>query len=188
MKKRWIVTALIVSTALNLVFLGAVGRRIWEKKCRKHAGCERVSRFEEKGPDRDFRFKPGEEMRLHPHRQLFKPRMEGIQKELREARKQLGEMILEEKPDTVAINKHIEKIGSLQTRMEKEVVSQLLKEKAALDPEQRERFLRFIIGRIIEKGPPSQGFPGGGRRHVKIIKKDTCGVEETQIQKPSREE
>jgi len=188
MKQRWIVIALIVSTSVNLVFLGILGRRIWERKCRPPRSYERLSRFERKRPDGDFRFKPGDEMRLHPHRQLFKPRIEGIQKELREARKKLGEMILEEKPDTAAINSHIEKIGSLQTRMEKEVVSQLLKEKSALDPEQRERFLRFIIGRIVEQGPPSQGFPEGGRRHEKIIKKDTCGVEETQIQKPSKEE
>ncbi|MBN1893842.1 periplasmic heavy metal sensor [bacterium] len=188
MKQRWIVIALIVSTALNLVFLGIVARRIWERRQRPSRSFERISRFEWKGREGEFHFKPGDEMRLHSHRKLFKPRMEGIQKDLREARRELGDLILEEKPDTSAIDRHVEKIGSLQTRIEKEVVRQLLREKAALDPERRERYLQFIIQRMVEQCRPTPGFPGGSRRHVKIIRKDTCGVEEIEIQTQSKEE
>jgi len=188
MKQRWIVISLIVSAALNLVFLGVLGRCVWERKCRPPRAYERISRFERKGLDGDFRFRPGDETRLHPHRQLFKPRVEGIQKDLRDARRKLGGLILEEKPDTLAIDRHVEMIGSLQTRMEKEVVRQLLREKAALDPEQRERYLQFIIKKIVEQGHPSPGFPGGSRRHMKLIMKDSCGVEQAGTRKQSREE
>jgi Spy/CpxP family protein refolding chaperone len=83
-------------------------------------------------------------------KEAFKQSMLAMQKQLQPIRNQLGEarahqktLTTAEKPDMNAINRNIEKMGSLQTEMAKIQVKHHLEMRAQLTDEQRLKFDRF---------------------------------------------
>jgi len=94
--------------------------------------------------------------RIH---ESFYPRIRPIRIQLVHERRELGDLLMEEKPDTLIIEERLERIGELQTKIEREVVYQLLREKDILDKEERERFLNIVVRRLGRKLGPPMGHP-----------------------------
>lgn len=148
MKKRWLIFGLIISFAFNCAFLGGFGYRLWQKKqgLKSHSNKIRI----EKGA------KPFEKMILHSEqreclarlRTEFRPRIDQIRHQLRQERKKLASLLIEDQIDTTVLRKQLEKVGQLQIEIEKEVVHEILCEREVLDPEQREYFLRIVVKRL----------------------------------------
>lgn len=117
----------------------------------------------EYGPKKSFRG-PGNEVRMNDNhrspvegldltdaqKEEFKKSMMVMQKELKPLRNELGEvqahqrtLVSADEPDLKAINKNLDKIGELKTKMAKIQVKQRLDLRAQLTEEQRMKFDMF---------------------------------------------
>jgi Spy/CpxP family protein refolding chaperone len=150
MQKRLIHLALILSLVFNVAFLGALGYRLWT---RRHDTHQREQRLRREPPEERMGLRKEQKEQLDKVRKDFFPRIRSIRMELFKERETLASILKGENPDTNQINVQLKRIGDLQCRIEKLVVFQLLKEKAFLDPQQREVFLQMIMRRMGEMGP-----------------------------------
>jgi len=88
----------------------------------------------------------------------FKESMMAIQKQLQPLKNELGEaqahqktLMTAEKPDLTAINKNIDKIGTLRIEMAKIKMKHHLEMRAQLTDEQKLKF-DFFAGKMVEEG------------------------------------
>jgi uncharacterized membrane protein len=159
-KHRWLLLGLGLSIAFNLAFLGAFGYRQWTKHRHKAAWMERAGRFEgpppfpgaSPFPDEPVQFRTEQRKHFEHMRGMFLPAVKETRERLFEKRRQLADLVTADKPDTVAIGRALDEIGTLQIRIEKEVVRQMLKERDVMDPKQREWFRKIILKRLDDKG------------------------------------
>jgi len=100
-------------------------------------------------------------------KEAFKQSMLAMQKQLQPIRNELGEAMAHqktlataEKPDMTAINKNIEKMGSLKTEMEKIQTKHHLEMRAQLTEEQRLKFDMFEHRKRDGKGPEGMKHQG----------------------------
>ena len=154
MKNRKIVLALILSLAFNVAFLGTLGYRSWKKGRfpRSHSYREREDRryFHEK-----LKLAPEQKQHLEQIRKEFSPRIKPIRIDLIQRRRALANLLIEDMPDSLEIERQLRDIGKLQMDIEREVVHQLLREKDILPQEERERYLNMIARRMGSKLGPS---------------------------------
>ena len=170
MKTRIMWILLLVSIAFNSAFLGALGYRLWNRKnqppIKKIVICS-----PEEMPVILEELKPDQLKEIIHHRIQFEPKVQGLQRELQTARNDLVEMVVDSSPDTNRIYQQVEKVGQYQTRIEKEVVRQLIKEKSLLDPKQKAHFHQMVIKHLRKDDPftmPCQG----KEIHTRIIHQD----------------
>ena len=100
------------------------------------------------GFDDELKLGPEQRGRLSHLRDSFFPQIHMSHERIFEKRKALAEMIASAKLDTAAIGRTLEEIGKMQIDIEQKVVRQMLRERELMNPEQRERFNRIIIGRF----------------------------------------
>jgi Spy/CpxP family protein refolding chaperone len=169
-RQRWIGLILALSAAFNFTFLGAFGYRLWsQKRHRPNWAGERGAfgppGFPNGGPIRDMQ-PPPIEFRMEQREHLknmrgeFMPKVGRTHGVLFQKRRALFDLVMAEKPDTAAVGRAIEEIGRLQVQIEKDVFSQMLREREVMDPEQRARFREQIMKRLREADRPF-GPPGG---------------------------
>lgn len=165
MKSSFLKIGLLLSLSFNLGFLGAIGYRFFEnRKGEKDEMTHQV--FVQCLPDSSqhmmwFEMAPDQEDKIMHRRMDFQPKVHDIRLKLHKERIGLTELLMKEPVDTGLIIGQIEKISQLQGAIEKEVVFQLLHEKAELTPEQRRRFVRIMVDQIneVQLDPP----PGAER-------------------------
>ena len=121
-------------------------------KANRNSQGEKRMRYEQKGPgagmNRDGQRGPGEGMNLtDAQKEVFKKSMMDMHKQLQPLRNELGEaearqktLVTAEKTDMSAINKNIEKIGSLRIEMAKVQAKHQIDMRAQLTDEQRLKF------------------------------------------------
>jgi len=124
---------------------------------------------ESRGQNREMHMKDGEkrgpfkELNLtEAQKESFKQSRLALQKQLQPLRNEVGEafahqksLVTAEKPDIDAINKNIDKIGSLRIEMAKIHVANLLEMRAQLTDEQRMKF--DLIMDKMKKGRGAKG-------------------------------
>jgi Spy/CpxP family protein refolding chaperone len=164
-KSRLLTFGLILSLSFNFGFLGALGYRFLEN--RKGGKVEPDRRiFVQCMPDSGrrmmwFEMAPEQKQKIQHRRMMFHPRVQDIRMKLHDERIALVDLLMQEPVDTTLIEQKIERISKLQGDIEKEVVFQLLREKAELTPDQRRRFLEIMVDQINE--PPTDPPPGATR-------------------------
>jgi Spy/CpxP family protein refolding chaperone len=163
MKRKMSVYLLILSLIFNLAFLGALGYRIIERKKWLAARAERAER-EKKGFHEWLKLTEEQIAKLDEIRNKFPSQIRPLRNKMDEERKKLGPMLRQDPPDTSHIVAHLQSIGRLQVDIEKEIVFQVLREKAVLSPEQSEQYLKMVerhLGgnsfRGRSSGPPRRG-------------------------------
>ncbi|MBN2202378.1 periplasmic heavy metal sensor [bacterium] len=192
-RQKWIGLALALSVAFNFAFLGAFGYRLWCGQRHREIRIERFERMERFGRDGrpDAFHPPGAEappieFRMEQQKHLknirgqFLPKVGETHGRLFERRRALFDLVTASKPDTVAIAAAIEEIGRLQILIEKEVMRQMLRERAVMDPEQKERFREMIMRRFRDVNPfgPSHGPVPPPERQTKNVKSKTQSQED----------
>ncbi len=156
MKKNKLFFGLILSLLFNIAFISSLGYHLWKRREGQKPPQHRV--FQQKRfPHERMRLAPDQKAHLREIREKFPHRIWPMRRELAEERRALGKLLMEEKPDTVRIEKRLRRIGELQTEMEKEVVFQMLKEKNILNPEQRKQFFRIMERHLNINPPPLKG-------------------------------
>ena len=147
MKNRRVFFALILSLAFNVAFLGTLGYRLLNKGTTLELSRHRVSRDQNSSRER-MRFSPEQKKRLKQLREHFYPRIKAIRSELVNDRKALVDLLMEDKPDSLQIEKNLNRVDQHQMELEREVVYQLLKEKEVLPPELRQYYLNMVVKRL----------------------------------------
>lgn len=157
MQKKWIWLCLILSLVFNVAFIGALGYKTWTRRHGRPPADERMRREppREDGP----RLRREQRERFREMHKEFFPRIRAIRERLRGERDALAALLKEENPDTSRIYAQLERISGLQAQIEKQVVFQMLKEKAILDPSQRDAFVQRILRRMGEREPGPGGDP-----------------------------
>jgi len=148
MNSRWLTFGFAISVAFNCAFLGAVGYRLWLRHQKLTLQEKNIHKGpKEKGFESLFlRSEQREDLRRL--RKQLQPRILEIRNRLKEEREILGELLISDTIDTTMLQKQLEKVGRLQTEIEKEVIRELFYEREILDPEQRKHFLRIIVKRM----------------------------------------
>ena len=147
MKNRWVLFGLIVSLAFNFAFLGALTYRLIERRGNRGPVIRKV--LKGRGFPHEFmELRPDQEMCMREMREVFHPEVGKIREKLHHERRKLGDLLRQEPPDTQLMDKQLERIGDLQNQIEKEVLYQLLKEKALLDSAQQEDYICIIEDRL----------------------------------------
>jgi len=163
MKIRWLQAGLILSLAFNMGFLGAFVYVQIQKRDAANAYSEpRVIHLKTDSTSHAdhliwMEIDPDQKTRIRKSRLHFEPKVHKIKMKLHEEKTKLSELLVKDPVDTILIDEKIETIGRLQAEIEKEVVYQLLKEKAELGPEQSHRFLKVVTEKLQDGGPHQAG-------------------------------
>ena len=147
MKNRWVFFGLIVSLAFNFAFLGALTYRLIERHGKRELVVRQIMK-DKRWPPECMELTPEQETCMEEIRGVFHPEVRKIQEQLHHERKKLGDLLRKEPPDTQMMDKQLERLGQLQNKIEREVLYQLLKEKALLDSAQKENYIYLIEDRL----------------------------------------
>ncbi len=158
MKDRKLVYVLIVSVAFNLAFLGALGYRLWEKRDRPKSRSYWSSR-NRRFHGEDTTLCPESRERLEHIRENCVSRLNPIRMRLFQERKALGDLLLTEEPDSLQIEKNLERIAESQLDMEREVAFYLLRVKGVLPSEEKKWFMDVLVKRLGRKHGSSMKLP-----------------------------
>lgn len=103
---------------------------------------------------------PETKKRIELSRKMTDSLLEPIRVELDSKRKGLVNELDRDNPDTARVNQLLDELGSLQTSMQKQMISQFLKDRDSFGPEQRRKILRMIEERSRWQ---QRGMMGGPR-------------------------
>lgn len=170
MKNKWVILVFALSLAFNFAFLGALGYKLWVKKPKTRIEAHSRNWKEGTSPEERIHLRKDQKERLEKLRKEFFPRLKGIRVEMQQERKNLGILLIQEKPDTAVIVKRLDRIGKLQTRIEKEVVFHVLKETESMDPQQREIYIQIIMKRMRERRPEGGENPRWNQPQTKELR------------------
>jgi Spy/CpxP family protein refolding chaperone len=165
MKNRWMLFVLVVSAAFNCAFLGALAYRLIERHGKRDFVVHQIMK-DKRCPPECMELRPEQEACMQEIREVFHPEIGEIREKLHHERKKLGDLLRREPPDTQMMDKQLERIGQLQNKIEREVLYQLLKEKALLDSAQKENYICIIEDRLGVHPEPRMC----QKKIVKIIK------------------
>lgn len=146
MKSRSLKLALILSLLFNFSIIAAVGYFfVTERGCRvaPDRAAKRQAALAEK-----LELSPEQKKTMAEAHTRFRKNVEGSRKELIAKRERLFELIKEDVADKAAIDAVISDISALQGRIEGHVVEHILNEKAALNKEQQEAYMRLLEKRF----------------------------------------
>jgi Spy/CpxP family protein refolding chaperone len=99
---------------------------------------------------------------IENQREIFVSDWETIGAELQAARQRLLAAVRNEDTDASQIRRLVDDIAALQTRLERQAVSQLLQERDLLSSEQQERYFSYVENRLRQRWGQMRGRQGGG--------------------------
>ena len=147
MNRKWIVGILIFLTVANVMALATMGYRRW---CRQQEWC----RVKDKAASEAVfctacTLDTRQEQQVLNLRRVFLSRVETIQKALADERKKLADYFSGPNPGQEAVFLSLDRIGSLQTQLQKQIMTLILEEKSVLDSGQQTIFLGELGKRIL---------------------------------------
>jgi len=148
MKRKLIILGVILLIAINVCVLATVGYR-WkcrqsEKICQGHTPGEYLCQ--------QLSLSDSQKEKMEILRKNFDAKTFKIRETLSSKRNELVKLLSEPQLDSNKIDSLIKEIGWAQTELEKEVINHILQEKETLTPEQQEKFLDLIKGRLFHEG------------------------------------
>ena len=149
----------VVLLVLNLSTLGTVAYkgRIWQP--RETAESPISAATEPLGEVLDL--SSTQVRSIEAHREALASEWEQKLAELRVSRERLMTAIRDEAADPNELSPLIDTIGTIQTELEKQAVTQLLQERALLTPQQQIRYFSHLENRLRQGCGCGQGFRGG---------------------------
>lgn len=142
MKKRHLTWVCIVSLVFNAAFIAAIGFQVFQHRHR--TGKPDVK----KQPAVSMDIPQEKREKLSELRHVFFKQIEPSVRRIREEKKQLLEMFMNESVDSLKVHRKIETVAELQRGIDKQVANQLMKEKKILPPDQQDRFYRYLLSRM----------------------------------------
>jgi hypothetical protein len=142
MKDTWLKISFIFSLAINCAVLGAIGYPL----ARQYWGRAPVQAQLPEMPGEHF------SPRVLQSRADFRDRLWRQRADVQKQREELSLLLMEQAPDRQKIRDKIRVITAQQEKIQEETVEQILKETAAMTPQQRQAYLGTIRGMMCPKG------------------------------------
>jgi Spy/CpxP family protein refolding chaperone len=142
MKDTWLKISFIFSLAVNCAVLGALGYPL----ARQYWG---IGRGPARIPEMPAENVPAQVLQS---REDFRNRLWQERLAVRKEREELAAMLAEQPPDRQKIQEKIRSITALQGKIQESTVEQILRETAAMTPDQRRIYLGNIRGMMCPKG------------------------------------
>lgn len=171
------VKTLVYLVVLMLVInIAAIGTIIYERVTRPEfafppMGMGGPENAPEASPDswrpgRDFGLRPEQMQRLRQSGDSLRTILAPETEKLEEFRRQLFDEFGKDEPDRELIHRLVEEMGRIQTGIHLQVVDNILRDGALLDPEQRAFLLRMLEQRSFrqQRGPNPDHWRRSGRR------------------------
>lgn len=135
--KRWFWTALLLAAVVGAAYWATLG------SCRMMGlGCKTVSWFD------DLNLSPEQRKKTASLEKDFLVRKQASCQILCEKRAQMIQLMKQQNPDRVLMDRLVEEIGTEQTALEKATISHLLALQRVLNPVQRERFFAQVSDQL----------------------------------------
>lgn len=150
MKNKLLILGFIFSVAINVAVLSTMGFHWWGS-CgeERHRG---VPRHHQKSfLSRELNLSESQSEQVESLKESLQADMKKIKLPLYEKRTQLINLLMEPEPNREKINLKLNEIASLQADLQRLTINYLLKQKAALDSEQQERFGALIKKRFYRE-------------------------------------
>ena len=141
-KDRKFPKILMLSLALNVALMGALGYYLFKRGRNANRNYRRRSDYREA-----LQLNEKQQAALDKMRNEFSERIKPLRTALYDERKKLGELLSLDEIDTLAIEQQINNVGKLQITLEQKVISQVLNEKNILPPEYREKYIKRLTWR-----------------------------------------
>ncbi len=162
MNKRLLTFMLIISLVFNISFLSIFIYRKWIDKPQPpyHERKSQSLQYKYKKPQ----FSRNDWQKLHNMKEEIRPELEELMKTIRQERRELGQLLLEEKPDSLQVESRLNRINALQSKIEHTITFHLIKQKEMWPDSLRNALVHTIISRYKNMNPKHHG-PGADRRH-----------------------
>jgi Spy/CpxP family protein refolding chaperone len=147
---------LIISIAFNLGFGATYGARTYGPAVggRGPGGGSMSMVYAHEGLD----LSPPQQAQIDTINEDLLAEIEGLRREIREARLTLAELLSERDIDAQAVNGELDAISATQRDAQELVIDHLIREKQVLHPDQLDAFNQIIRSRVC----PGQGMGRGG--------------------------
>jgi Spy/CpxP family protein refolding chaperone len=166
MNVKTLVWLVVILAVINIAALGTIVYERISAPSHRMFFPQPGEQFDEhEGPMRKMLDLTPEQMEaLRASRDSLADQMKAFHDELDAKRQQLFTEMGKDDPDTQLVYRLVDEIGQIQTNMQKQVVGNLLKDGAILDPHQREMLLRSIERRSGNQARQLFDRPHGGMR------------------------
>lgn len=166
MNVKTLVWLVVILAVVNIAALGTI---VYERMTAPSHRMFRPGQGEQfegpEGPMRKMLNLTPEQMEvLKASRDSLASQMRAYHEELNAKRQELFTEMGKADPDTQLVYRLVDEIGQIQTIMQKQVVGNMLKDGAILDPHQREMLLRSIERRSFDQARQLFDRPHGGMR------------------------
>jgi hypothetical protein len=97
----------------------------------------------------DLGLTPEQSEAIGQHRASFVENWERIGSEIEDVREDLLDAVWREATEPAAVERKVEEMSRLQARLERQAVEQLMRESELMTPQQRDRYLTRVRGRML---------------------------------------
>jgi len=161
MKRQVLVMVVVILAVISLSTLTTIMYMRWSGRGERHVPRRPSHSFELLR--KELALSGVQIAEIEAQRNSFEKQSDSTQAELYEKRRALMEELKASAPDTVRIDQLISEIGVLQSYLEKKAIRHMLRERAILTPEQREKFSSMFQRHFQKREEMLWGGPMGGR-------------------------
>jgi Spy/CpxP family protein refolding chaperone len=166
MKRNVLLLVLVFLFIVNGTALVTLAYHRWIKPAPEYSGQETVDALRE-----TMSLTEGQLLKMKRLREALDSRVEVLRDQIQVKRAELMAALEEADPDLASIDRTIDEIGALQSRIEKQTVRNLLRDKRVLNPAQQSQYLGMFrehvrgrgLGRGQGRGRRARGGRGLGR-------------------------
>jgi len=158
MKKKFIIYALLILTAINLAALGTFlfhRLRSYARSGEDHRQAEGFEQIKQ-----ELSLSAEQIVKFQEFRKAFHAELDFLSAQQNDLRRQLIQELAAPKPDRKRLSEINESINRLQIKAQERVINHLLDVKAILGPEQQEKFLSIILQRLTSPMGPGKYLRG----------------------------
>jgi Spy/CpxP family protein refolding chaperone len=163
MKRNVLLLVLLFMFIINGTALVTLAYHRWIKPVPDHSGQGTVEALQE-----PMSLSEGQLMKMKSLREALGNRVGVFRRQIQEKRAALLAALEETDPDLASIDRMIDEIGALQSRIEKHTIRNLLQDKRLLNPSQQSQYLgmfrEHVRGRGLGRGRGQRGGRGLGRQ------------------------
>jgi Spy/CpxP family protein refolding chaperone len=158
MKKKFIIYALLILTAINLAALGTFLFHRFRSCARSRVDYRQAEGFEQ--VKQELSLSAEQIVKFQEFRKAFHAELDSLSAQQNELRRQLIQELASPTPDRKRLSEINERINRLQIEAQERVINHLLDVKAILGPEQQEKFLSIILQRLTSPIGPGKYLRG----------------------------
>jgi Spy/CpxP family protein refolding chaperone len=153
MEKRIWVALFVLSVSFNAAAIGGIAL---QQRARAQVQASQVG-DDDVRPRLELRLSAAQQETFDRLRQTFNDERDRRETQINSVREALVRELVADRPDSSRIDALLDQMTVSQSQVQRSLVNRLLQERAALRPDQRAVFARFLERRLLRGGTPRTG-------------------------------